>query len=74
MFKLDATVDGVPQLINRLKGFEPDIYKILQKDVRAAADTIGSTARGLIPASPPTEPSHWLYGGRLGFAQCAVQR
>jgi hypothetical protein len=74
MFKLDATVDGVPQLINRLKGFEPDIYKILQKDVRAAADTIGSTARGLIPASPPTEPSHWLYGGRLGFDQSVVQR
>ncbi len=71
MFKLDATVDGVPQLINRLKGFEPDIYKILQKDVRAAADLVGTSARGLIPNEPPT--SHWAATGRFAWSTSAIQ-
>lgn len=64
MFRLDATVDGVPQLINRLKGFEPEVYKILQRDVRAAADLIGASARSAVPAMPT---SHWAYEGRTGW-------
>ena len=65
MIGLDATVDGVPQLINRLKGFEPEVYKILQREVRAAADKVGSSARGLVPAGPPT--SHWAQTGRFAW-------
>lgn len=65
MIGLDATVDGVPQLINRLKGFEPAIYKILQREVREAADKVGSSARGLMPNDAPT--SHWAKSGRFAW-------
>jgi len=71
MLTLDATVDGVPQLINRLKGFEPEVYKILQRDVRAAADLIGASARGMIPSEPPT--SHWAASGRTAWNSGAVR-
>jgi hypothetical protein len=70
MFTLDATVDGVPQLINRLKGFEPEIYKILQRDVRDAANIIGKSARGLIPGEAPT--SHWAQSGRFAWDKGAI--
>lgn len=69
MIGLDATVDGVPQLINRLKGFEPEIYKILQRDVRTAADKIGAAARGSVPEMPT---SHWAYTGRTGWSRGKV--
>lgn len=69
MIGLDATVDGVPQLINRLKGFEPEVYKILQREVRAAADKVGSSARGSVPEMPT---SHWDYTGRTGWSRGKV--
>jgi len=46
----DVKTQGVDQLINRLMGFEKDAYKILRKDIKTAADLIGSSARGLLPS------------------------
>lgn len=71
MFTLDATVDGVPQLINRLRGFEPDVWKILQAEIKSASDQIGKSARGSIPVQPS---SGWGQGGRTGWVQMRVTR
>lgn len=70
MFTLDATVDGVPQLINRLRGFEPAVWKILTTEIKAASDKVGASARGLIPSQPT---SGWGQGGRTGWVQGKVQ-
>lgn len=61
----DVTTQGVPKLLDRLKGFEEDAYKALQGDIKTAADRIGVSARGLLPAEPPT--THWAAGGRFGW-------
>jgi len=45
----DVKTQGVPQLIDRLKGFEPEVYKILQQEIKAASDKVGASARGLLP-------------------------
>lgn len=45
----DVKTQGVDQLINRLMGFEKDVYKILVRDIKSAADLIGASARGLLP-------------------------
>lgn len=45
----DVKTQGVDQLINRLQGFEKDTYKILQRDIKSAADLIGASARSLLP-------------------------
>lgn len=45
----DVKTQGVDHLIDRLKGFEPEVYKILQREIKAAADRVGSSARGLLP-------------------------
>ena len=45
----DVKTQGVDQLINRLQGFEKDVYKTLQTDIKSAADLIGASARGLLP-------------------------
>lgn len=62
----DVKTQGVDQLINRLKGFEPEIYKAMQREIKAAADLIGSSARGLIPSFPMDGWGPWEYG-RLDF-------
>lgn len=61
----DVTTQGVPKLLDRLKGFEDDVYKALQTDIKTAADAIGATARGLLPGEPPT--SHWAASGRFAW-------
>lgn len=61
-----TTVEGAPQLINRLKGFEPEIYKALQREIKAAADLVGSSARSMIPAFPLENWGPWQ-AGRLDF-------
>lgn len=61
----DVTTQGVPKLLDRLKGFEEDAYKALQKDIKTAADRIGVTAKKLLPAEPPT--SHWAASGRFAW-------
>lgn len=61
-----TTLEGAPQLINRLKGFEPDIYKALQREIKAAADIVGSSARGMIPTFPLSGWGPWEKG-RLDF-------
>ena len=45
----DVKTQGVDQLLNRLMGFEKDVYKALQTDIKSAADLIGASARGLLP-------------------------
>jgi hypothetical protein len=45
----DVKTQGIPQLINRLQGFEKDVYKVLQRDIKDASDMIGASARGLLP-------------------------
>ena len=61
----DVTTQGVPKLLDRLKGFEDDVYKALQTDIKTAADQIGVSARGLLPQGPPT--SHWAASGRMAW-------
>lgn len=61
-----TTVEGAPQLINRLRAFEPDIYKALQREIKAATDVIGAAARSMIPAFPLTNWGPWE-AGRLDF-------
>lgn len=62
----DVDTQGVPQLINRLRGFEPEIYKAMQREIKAAADIVGSSARGLIPSFPMQNWGPWE-AGRLDF-------
>ena len=45
----DVKTQGVDHLIDRLKGFEPEVYKVLQREIKTAADLIGASARGLLP-------------------------
>lgn len=45
----DVKTQGVDQLINRLQGFEKDTYRILQRDIKDAADLIGASARSMLP-------------------------
>lgn len=53
----DVKTQGVPQLINRLQGFEKDVYRVLQRDIRDAADVIGASARSLLP--PAEAARNW---------------
>lgn len=64
-----TTVEGAPQLINRLSAFNKDVYKILQSDVKSAADLIAKDAKAYTPGQPT---SHWSAGGRLGWAESTV--
>lgn len=67
----DVKTQGVDQLINRLKGFEPEVYKVLTKEIKAAADIVGKSARGMIPAFPMRGWGPWD-AGRLDFHGPAV--
>lgn len=62
----DVKTQGVEQLINRLMGFEEETYKVLQKDIKSAADLIGSSARGLLPTFPMSGWGSWE-AGRLDY-------
>lgn len=66
----DVKTQGVDQLINRLKGFEPEVYKVLQQETKAAAMTIVTTARSFVPEQPAW---NWGETGRLGWSQSKVQ-
>lgn len=71
-----ATVTGEDQIMNRMEAFNKDVWRALQKDVKAATDLIGASARGMIPANPtsPTEAQGWLSTGRLGWSQASVTK
>lgn len=45
----DVKTQGVDNLINRLMGFERDVYKVLQTDIKTASERVASSARGLLP-------------------------
>jgi hypothetical protein len=64
MLQMHSTVEGVPQLINRLKSFEPEIYKILTREIRDAANLVGASARSSVPTLPL---SHWGHHGRTAW-------
>ncbi len=67
----DVKTQGVDQLINRLKGFEPEVYKILQKETKAAAMLVGESAKGLIPGDYPL--SHWGPEGVSGYRSSSIR-
>jgi len=45
----DVKTQGVDHLIDRLKGFEPEVYKVLTREIKAASDKVGASARGFLP-------------------------
>ena len=65
-----TTVTGEDQIINRMQAFNKDVWSELQKEVKSAADIIGASARGLVPAQPA---SGWSATGRLGWSDGVVR-
>lgn len=46
---MNVTVEGVPQLIERLRGFEKETYKVLQKEIREGSSQIAEDAKAATP-------------------------
>lgn len=70
----DVKTQGVDHLIDRLKGFEPEVYKVLVRDIKDAADKVGAAARGMIPSQAiesSTGKGWGAWGGRLDFVGVA---
>ena len=53
-------VDGATELINRLKKFDKEIYKILTKEMRQAADLVAGSARAKIPNNGLLNWGRWV--------------
>jgi hypothetical protein len=43
-------IDGAAALVNRLKKFDADVYKILQRELKDAAGMVAENARSRVPA------------------------
>lgn len=67
----DVKTQGVDHLIDRLKGFEPEVYKVMVREIKVATDKVGATARGLLPAQAIESESGAGWGpweqGRLDY-------
>lgn len=66
----DVKTQGVDHLIDRLKGFEPEVYKVMVREIKVASDKVAGTARGLLPAQAIESESGagWgIWGGRLDY-------
>lgn len=46
---MDFKVEGADRMIERIKGFETEVYKVLQREVREAQSQIVADARGATP-------------------------
>lgn len=61
----DVKTQGVDHLIDRLKGFEPEVYKVLVREIKAASDKVARAAAGKTPGQALRNWGAW--GGRLDF-------
>lgn len=52
-------IDGAAQLVNRLKKFDKDIYKILERELKRAATLVAKDARGRITDRPISNWGKW---------------
>ena len=66
----DVKTQGVDHLIDRLKGFEPEVYKVLTREIKAASDIVAKAAAGKTPSQALRNWGAW--GGRLDFDGSAV--
>lgn len=61
----DVKTQGVDHLIDRLKGFEPEVYKVLTREIKAASDIVARAAAGQVPSQALRNWGAW--GGRLDY-------
>lgn len=54
---MDVTVENVGALVNRLQKFDKDVYRILQREIKQAADMVASDAKTRTPSE--TALSGW---------------
>lgn len=47
---MNVEIDGAAQLVNRLKKFDREVYRILQRELRQAASLVANDARSRVPS------------------------
>jgi len=57
-FRVDIT--GAAELANRLRRFDADMYKVLQKELKLAGELVAEDARGRVPDSGLSGWGSWL--------------
>lgn len=76
-------VEGSAELINRLKRFDKDVYKILDREIKKAADTVAEAAREKIPDNGLSNWGRWVErrtsgrtgsSGAISFVQAVTER
>lgn len=69
-------VDGVENVIARMRAFNKDVYSILQKEVRQASDLIGAEARANTPNPALSNWGPWgsSKAGASGFRNTSGDR
>jgi hypothetical protein len=68
---LDLDTGGIGELVVYLRKVEPDLARMLPREMRQVAKPVVQTARALIPADRPL--SNWgSWGGRLDWSRKAV--
>ena len=56
---MDVDVDNVGPLINRLSRFDKDVYKILQREIKDAAEIVAADARRRVPETALSRWGPW---------------
>ena len=52
-------IEGAAQLMNRLQKFDKEVYKILERELKAAATLVAKDARKRVPKSPLSNWGKW---------------
>jgi len=52
-------LEGAAELVNRLQKFDKDVYKILERELKAAAKLVAENAQGRVPSPPLSNWGRW---------------
>lgn len=73
---MDFKIEGADRMIERIKGFEKETYKVLQKEVREAQADIVADARAAVPSRALRRWGQWRRnsGASGGFRNTTADR
>ena len=56
---MDVEVDNAVQVMNRLRKFDRNVYRILERELKRAATLVAKDARGRVPSPPLSNWGKW---------------